>query len=173
MNAMPIFMYVDELLSGLWPHWCEDVLRNEGETSYRTARGFQEKQGTTGANERTRAKEAYLMGFLKGPVVNARGGGGGREIVPLGWDMSFGEGVMSRFGYACYALGKGLNASSEGRPISNTLINNALSVAAAIMLLQLGHNDGRGNEVLTVSLFRHILSSYPTPDGVPESKWLR
>ena len=107
MKVIPLYFYPDELLREVWVLWCEKILFNQNNKDYRTSKGFQNKLGATSSTARTRADEIYTVGLLKGELVNRRGGGS--RNMPLGWAMTYQNGgVLSRFGYLAYIIGRGL-----------------------------------------------------------------
>lgn len=172
MKIMPLYFYADELLREVWVPWCEKILFNQNTNEYRTARGFQNKLHATSSTARTRADEIYGLGMLKAELVN-RGRGGGRDV-PLGWAMSYKDGgVLSRFGYIAYIIGRGLIAVRAREAALNVLkVERAFSSVCAIMLLQAGITYKK-NSALTVSLFRYVLNFFKRPHNISEPIWER
>lgn len=166
----PTYTYVDQLLSESWVSWSERYLSQRADRRYSGSRGWQDYvehvSGSVNANERTRAKELFECGLLRGRLVQPRSGGTGGT--PNGWSLILNdEHAHTAFGYVGYAVGKGLSAigASPG-------IENSLSVIAAIIIL--GKNVGQGDHsVLLIRVFEHIRSSFPLPQELDSATWNR
>lgn len=168
----PTYTYLDQLLSETWVRWSESILCTSHPSRFSSARGFQSAiesiEGSVGANERTRAGEFYLAGFLRGRLVNERGTGGRRGDIPSGWDLvQNDEHVHTHIGYLSYAIGKAL---SKG--YSSSYIKSALSALSSLVILQclVPYND---TSISLLALYKQLLSSFQLPSGYPNHKWNR
>ena len=171
MVAPPTHTYLDQLISETWVKWSEKYLQKQQSPNYTTSKGWQDYvkdvDGTVNSNERTRAKELYECGFLRGPLVNRRESRGSNNV-PEGWNLIQNDHhAHTKLGYTAYAIGK---AISENHRSTNIIA--AMSVIAAIIILQKGFVY-QGRYILLVSVFEHIRKSFPRPNGVNENTWNR
>jgi hypothetical protein len=152
-KAQPIQFYPDELITGMWRHWSEDILFKIPGTDFHSSTGFQKLIGSTGAHERSRATEAYRLGLLKGRLVQ------GREAaargLPAGWSaVCIGESAHTHLGYIAYAIGKALSKDCAGPPLGD-----ALNVLHFVFALSLGIEHERRNFSVLL-LYEYALCSY-------------
>jgi len=153
-KAQPIQFYPDELIKEMWREWSEDVLFEIPKKDFHSSTGFQKAIGSTSANERSRATEAYRLGLLKGRLVQ------GKEAIarglPPGWGaVCAGEPVHTHLGYIAYAIG---NALSKGC-IEPALAVDGLNILHLVFALSLGIED-EGQNLSVLLMYAYALSSY-------------
>jgi hypothetical protein len=121
---------------------------------FHSSTGFQKLIGSTGANERSRATEAYRLGLLKGRLVQ------GKEAtargLPTGWGaVCAGEAAHTDLGYIAYAIGKALSKGCT----EPALAVDALNVLYLVFALSLGIED-KGQNFSVLILYEYALRSY-------------
>lgn len=72
INSQFLFSYTDQFTKSQWVDWSESTLSQIPEEKFHTKDGFQKAIHSTDSTDRTRAGEAYKLGFLKGPIIDSR-----------------------------------------------------------------------------------------------------
>jgi len=72
INSQFLFSYTDQFTKSQWVNWSEGALSQIPENKFHTKKGFQEAIHSEDSTDRTRAGEAYKLGFLKGPIIDSR-----------------------------------------------------------------------------------------------------
>ena len=160
--------YIDQLISENWVEYSEKALSGMTPPEMLQGKSFQDVISSSSSNNRTRAKELFEIGVLRGLLIKPRSSSIGTA---LGWELVLGNShVHTSLGYISYVIGKGLKAYQAGELPES--LRKALSSISVIFLLQLGLNHN-GKHLLIAGLFKYILDHFRKPTDVEEAKWQR
>lgn len=152
-NSQFLYTYTDQFTDSEWVNWTEGVLASPPNPKFNNKTGFQRALGAINAGPRTRANEAYRLGYLRAPLVDSRFKQS--HAMPLGWaSVVNGNAPHSILGFHSYVISRALQENND-----SSFLRSALNDLAAVQILHIGFERG-GRWYSTVALFEFAKSVF-------------
>jgi hypothetical protein len=148
INSQFLYSYTDQFTKSQWVLWSENALSKLPEKKFQNKKGFQGIIKSTDSTNRTRAGEAYRLGFLRGPIIDGRFEA--KHEIPLGWKgVIDGKFPHSRLGLYAYLIGRAMRQGS-----GPAALETALDSLATVQILHIAFKVN-GKWYCTVAFFEY------------------